>query len=74
MVTTQSSTQSFVCQAPACGRVTTRSTRADDPGAGNPKCVCGSETKKVYTTPQLTVLTQEDGLRLMGEPVKVDCG
>jgi hypothetical protein len=66
-----STSQSFVCQARACGHVITRSTMT---GVANPKCACGSETKKVYTTPQLFVVTQDEGLRLMGEAVKVNCG
>ncbi len=64
-------TNRYICQNPAC-RKGFESSR--DPGFGktaNPKCSCGSETKKVYSKPTLTALKLSEaearGFRESGE-------
>jgi hypothetical protein len=67
---TKPRTSLYVCQSPACRRQVRLSSEAISEGATNPRCACGSEMKKRYSSPQLVTLTKAEGLRRMATSSK----
>jgi hypothetical protein len=69
----------FICQNPACRseiEVIELSPKSRSEDSGNPRCRCGSEMKKVFTTAHLRELTPEQAARyLMGAelPQRMPC-
>jgi hypothetical protein len=62
--------QSFVCQDRTCNRVISQNSVLGGSGTKNPKCICGSETKKVYAMPRLVVLSEVDGRSFFAHSAK----
>lgn len=47
-------TDRYICQNPACRKKFERPKDLGSEGNTNPRCSCGSETKKVYSKPMAT--------------------
>jgi hypothetical protein len=55
----------YVCQSTTCRREIEIEIPSGQEGQGNPKCVCGSEMKKVYKPPTLTNLSKAEAMQIL---------
>ena len=57
-------TDRYICQNPACRKEFERSKDTGSEENTNPRCSCGSETKKVYSKPMARKLSKTEASAL----------
>jgi hypothetical protein len=57
-------TDRYICQNPACRKEFRRLKRRDPKKDTNPRCTCGSETKRVYSKPVARKLSKSEATAL----------
>jgi len=57
-------TDRYICQNPACHKEFERPRDPGSEGNTNPRCSCGSETKKVYSKPMARKLSKTEASAL----------
>jgi hypothetical protein len=66
--------QRYICQYAACRCEIEIKVIPPSEGKTNPRCVCGSEMKKVYSKPEIRRLTKSKAMRRFGHAAFVPTG